>query len=202
MTGLGSQKIEALKEAIAHRRSLGLARLKPDAVDRHIIEQALEAANWAPSNGDTEPWRFTVFTGEARKKLGQVFGEAYTIQAKADGSFKESNVEAQMTRAMSAPVWISIGMEPGRKEDGSLKMEIDEEIMAVACAVQNLHLVCSAYGLIGMWHSMGISAHPHVAEFLGLKAPARLLGFFWCGWPNVEWPAGERGPVSEKVRWA
>ena len=34
-------------------------------VPRRVIERALEAANWAPTHGKTEPWRFAVFMGEA-----------------------------------------------------------------------------------------------------------------------------------------
>lgn len=190
---------QALLDAIAHRRSLGLARLGPEAVDREIIETMLEAANWAPSHEDTEPWRFTVFSGDGRAKLADLFGEAY--RADAGESFREDRYEANRARASHAPVWIALGVAPVLKEDGSLKMTEEEEIMAVACAVQNLHLVASAYGLAGMWHSKGTSVHPVVAEGLGLARPNRLLGMFFLGWPIVDWPAGERGPWEEKVTW-
>ena len=180
---------EALYNTILHRRSMGLSRLKPDAVDRALIEQMLEAANWAPSHGDTEPWRFTVFAGEGRAALAEIF----------EGAIGEP--EAARKRAFAAPVWISIGMAPARKEDGSPLMPVEEELMAVACAVQNLHLMASALGLAGMWHSKGPSVHPEVARGLGLEAPGRLLGFFMCGWPATDWLSSERRPLSEKVRW-
>ena len=180
---------ESIYGAILHRRSMGLSRLKPDAVDRTLIEQVLEAANWAPSHGDTEPWRFSVFAGEGRAKLAELF----------EGAMQEP--ESARKRAFAAPVWISIGMVPGRKADGSLQMSEEEELMAVACAVQNLHLMASALGLAGMWHSKGPSVHPEVARGLGLEAPDRLLGFFMCGWPAGDWLSSERRPLEEKVRW-
>ena len=160
----------------------------------------LEAANWAPSNGDTEPWRFTVFTGDSRIKLGEAFAEAYREDAGDD--FKQISFDTYKDRGTSAPLWISIGMTPKLNDDGSLYMSEDEEIMAVACAVQNMHLIATAAGLVGMWHSKGVSAHPKLAEFVGLSAPSRLLGFFWAGYPTVAWPEGERGPASDKVTWA
>jgi hypothetical protein len=40
-----------------------------------------------------------------------------------------------------------------------------------------------------------------VAKAAGLEPPSRLLGFLFLGWPNVSWPAGERRPIQEKVRW-
>ncbi|MGV3618666.1 MAG: nitroreductase family protein [Fimbriimonas sp.] len=196
---LPKERAEALLQAIAHRRSLGLSRLRPHPVDHALIERMLQAANWAPSHEDTEPWRFTVFSGAGRLQLADLFGEAY--RADAGDAFREDRCEAHRGRAMNAPVWISIGVLPKLREDGTLQMREEEELMAVACAVQNLHLAASAFGLAGMWHSKGTSVHPVVAHALGLAPPARLLGFFFCGWPAVEWPAGERGAWEEKVTW-
>jgi nitroreductase len=199
---LSPEIVDALCTAIAHRRSLGIARLKPDAVDPSIIQRTLEAADWAPSHGDTEPWRFTVYTGESRAALGEAFAEAYRADAEQDGDFKENVYASQKERSQGSPVWISIGLEPALLPDGSLKMTMEEELMAVACAAQNLHLVAAAQGLAGMWLSKGVFRHPKVAEFVGLSPKGRLLGFFILGWPSIDWPAGERRPLSEKVRWA
>lgn len=185
---------ETLLDTISHRRSMGLSRLNPDPVSRDIVERMLQAANWAPSHKDTEPWRFTVFTGDGREKLAELFQAANRADQKDDN-------EGARKRAFAAPVWISISMVPVLNEDGSMKMTEEEELMAVAMSVQNLHLMACASGLAGMWHSKGISIHPAVAEGLGLEAPSRLLGFFMCGWPNCDWPEGERRPLVEKVRW-
>jgi nitroreductase len=201
-TSFDTEQIDTLCEAIAHRRSMGIARVhadKPVAPD--LVEKALKAADWAPSHNETEPWRFTVYTGESRRALGDAFAEAYRQDAGEDG-FKQVTFEANRDRAFGAPVWISIGMSPGLRPDGSLKMTEEDEVIAVGCAVQNLHLVANAMGLGGMWLSKGVFIHPHVAEFVGLKAPERLLGFFFLGWPAIPWPEGERRPLVEKVRWA
>ena len=199
---LPAASVDALCAAIAHRRSLGVARLKPDPVDPALLQRALEAADWAPSHGETEPWRFTVYTGESRRALGEAFAEAYRQEAELDGSFKPNAFEGQRERGWSAPVWISLGVAPALHPDGSRVMSEEEEVIAVACAVQNLHLVAAASGLAGMWLSKGVLTHPAVAAFAGLTPPGRLLGFLVLGWPNIPWPAGERRPLSEKVTWA
>lgn len=199
---LDKEQLDSLCEAIANRRSLGIARVHADKpVDRSLIEKALQAADWAPSHGETEPWRFTVYTGDSHLALGEAFAEAYRLDAGEEG-FKQATLEANRNRAVSAPVWISIGMEPARRSDGSLRMTEEDEVIAVGCAVQNLHLVANAMGLAGMWLSKGVFIHPHVARFVGLEPPSRLLGFFFLGWPAIPWPEGERRPLSEKVRWA
>jgi nitroreductase len=196
----GEQDPAAVLAAIKERRSMGLSRLRPDPVERELIERMLEAANWAPSNEDTEPWRFTVFTGDGREKLADLFEAAYREIISTDLRPRANDKDARK-RAFAAPVWISIGMSPGLKEDGSRVVDEDEELMAVASAVQNLHLVAQASGLAGMWHSKGTSVHPVVARGLGLEPPARLLGFFMCGWPAGDWNVGTRRPLSEKVAW-
>jgi nitroreductase len=202
MTDFTSEEIDNLCKAIAHRRSMGIARYQPDKpVDPCLIERMLRAADWAPSHKDTEPWRFTVFMGESRRALGEAFGEVYRLEV-GDEAFRQDSYEANCNKVWAAPVWIAIGMTPALRPDGTLRMREEEELMAVACAVQNLHIVASATGLAGMWHSKGQSVHPHIARFLGLEPPSRLLGFFYCGWPATPWPEGERRPLAEKVRWA
>ena len=198
-TELPPLNADALFAAILRRRSMGLSRLRPDPVDRQLIERMLEAANWAPSHGDTEPWRFTVFSGEGRDTLAELFAAAHW-EEQADSPPSRAQ-EGARKRAFAAPVWISIGMSPALREDGSLLMSEEEEVMAVACAMQNLHLMASALGLAGMWHSKGSSVSPIVARGLGLEPPARLLGFFMCGWPATDWLTGKRGPLSEKTHW-
>jgi len=190
--------VEGLLWAIGQRRSLGLSRLKPDSVDRHILEAMLEAANWGQSNGDTEPWRFAVFSGEGREKLAAFFQASETV---GNPEPQAEKLEGLRKRAFAAPVWIAIGVEPKVTESGDLEGDLVEERMAVATAVQNLHLVASALGLVGMWHSKGVSVDPEVAKQLGWNPPAELLGFFFCGWPSFDWPAGERGELSSRVQW-
>src|SRR3989442_13135136 len=70
---------QALYDVLKDRRSINLRDLLPDPIEPTSLEQMLEAANWAPSHGHTEPWRFTIFVGEARRTLGEVLAEAYRL---------------------------------------------------------------------------------------------------------------------------
>ncbi|HEY3281228.1 MAG TPA: nitroreductase [Armatimonadota bacterium] len=192
---------DALMAAIRGRRSFKLSQLRRDPVDPKLIGRVLEAANWAPSHGQTEPWRLTVFTGDARRDLGEAFAEAYRLQAEEAGDFSATAQEAQRDRVWEAPVWISVGVSPALKPDGSPRMPLEEETIAVGCALHNLHLMATALGLGGKWTTGAVVRHPSVARWLGLEPPARLLGFFYLGYPAVEWPEGKRRPLAEKVRW-
>ena len=52
-------------ELIRSRRSIFPKDLSGMPVPRHLLARGLEAANWAPTHGKTEPWRFVVFAGAA-----------------------------------------------------------------------------------------------------------------------------------------
>ena len=191
---------QAIIDAICSRRSFSLKTLSPEPIDLSAIQQMLESANWAPSHGHTEPWRFTVFAGEGRRALSDAFGVAYQLLT-PDHRYDPVAEQAQRDRVWQAPVWISLGMEPMLNEQGERKMPEWEELIAMGCAVQNAHLVASALGLGAKWTSNPISTHLHVARFLGLQPPARLLGFLYVGRPAAPSPTGTRRPLAEKVTW-
>lgn len=192
--------VRALVDAIRARRSVALKQLSPEPIGLDAIQLMLEAANWAPSHGQTEPWRFTVFAGDGRRGLSEAFGAAYR-QICAGGRCDPAAEQAQRDRVWQAPVWISLGMAPALDERGVPRMPEWEELIAVGSAVQNAHLIATALGLGCKWTSGAVATHPHVAAFVGLAPPARLLGFLYVGRPAIAWPAGTRRPLEEKVRW-
>jgi len=70
-------------EAVKTRRSI--RNFKNDVVQEGVIREILDAARWAPSWGNTQPWEFVVVTGE---KLDQ---------------FKKANQKLQMEGAAPQP---------------------------------------------------------------------------------------------------
>lgn len=187
-------------EATRLRRSFSLKDLSPEPIDLTTVQAMLEAANWAPSHGHTEPWRFTVYAGAARRALSQAFGEAYRLLTPPE-RYSAAGEQAQRDRVWQAPVWISIGLVPEFDAHGARRMPEWEELIAVGCAVHNAHLVAAAQGLGAKWTSGTVATHPHVAALVGLPPPARLLGFLYVGRPVGPWPTGARRPLADKVRW-
>jgi len=76
-----------------------------------------------------------------------------------------------------------------------------EDVEAVACAVQNIYLSVSAYGLGGYWTSGGVTYKEEAKLFFGLGEEDKLLGFFYIGHVAVPSPSAKRKPLEEKVRW-
>jgi nitroreductase len=185
---------QALLGLIRTRRSINQAFLRPDPVATHIIEEMLEAAMYAPSHGRTEPWRFTIFTGESRRALGETLAASYKLGAPEE-KYKPENETAQRERVWLAPVWMSIGLQP------SGKFPEWEEVAAVSCAVQNMNLVAASYGLGCYWTSGMVTLHENTVKFVGLESPAKTLVFLYIGYPKENYPASTQKDWREKVTW-
>lgn len=186
-----------IHDAIRLRRSLKPEQLRPDPVDRHLLEQLFEAANWAPSHGLTEPWRFIVFTGDARRGLAEAVVKTMSPEGQPPLSLDDPAAKGTIEKMLRVPVIVAIVCATSTNP----KIVEHEEIASTAMAIQNLHLTARALGLGGYWSSGKKAFDPRMAEFLGLTPPARCLGFFYVGWPAVEWPLGQRRPAAEKVTW-
>ena len=178
---------------IASRRSIYPKMYSGEPVSDHIVEQMLENANWAPTHKFTEPWRFRVFTGNGLERLADFQAKRY-LQRSGD-NFDERKYEKQKTSPLLASHVICIGMKRNK-----VVPEI-EEVMAVACAVQNMLLTAAAYGVGCYWSTGGTTFDAAAKGFFDLEEEDKLLGFLYLGTPGKTIPKGMRQPVEEKVTW-
>lgn len=187
---------EQVNQLIRQRRSTfpkQYATGKPVADE--IIWQMLENANMAPTHKLTEPWRFTVFTGEGLKTFANM--QAGVYKTTAGDSFAEDKYQKLLTNPLTCSHIISIGMK--RHADKNIP-EI-EEVAAVACAVQNMYLTATAYNVGCYWTTGGVTYHEKAKTLFGLDAADKLLGFFYVGVIAVPSPESKRTPVEDKVTW-
>ena len=187
---------ETINHIITTRRTIKPKMMANRDIPLDILQQMLENANWAPTHGMTEPWRFSVFMGAAREKLASFLAETYKAITPVE-TFKPNKYEGMRENAMLAPAVIAIGM----KRQPSKKISELDEIQAVACAVQNMHLTATAHGLGGFWSTNIAAVSSEMAAYIGLDKEDRALGLFYVGYPKVDWPTGSRQPMEDKVRW-
>ena len=156
----------------------------------------LDAANWAPSHGHTEPWRFTVFTGNGRQKLADAFGEAYRKMTPAD-KFSEEGLRAASDRVWQAPVWIGVVMQP----DVNKPMPEWEDLIATGIAVHNMHSWLSVWDSVPNGAAAQFPSTTPSQNCWACTPLARQLGFIYVGKPQGEAPRAERKPLEHKVKW-
>ena len=187
---------ESVGTLIRTRRSIKPGQFDGRRIDDVIVREMLENANWAPTHGMTEPWRFFVFCDEVLNSLGRKLAEIYR-RVTPSGAFKPAKAEKLLQSAIRSSHVIAFAM----KRQESRRIPEIEEIQAVACAIQNLHLTATAYGVGGSWSSGKVICSDQFRDSLGLDVEDRVLGLFYLGFPAVPWPAGERSPIAEKVQW-
>lgn len=189
-------KVKLINEIIRNRRSVYPPQYSEEKIDEAIIQQILENANWAPTHGRTEPWRFTVFTGEGLQKLAEFQSDLYKKVTPPE-NYDDNKFLKLREKPLKASHVIAIGMK--RQAQGRIP-EI-EEIEAVACAVQNMALTATAYGIGSYWGSGGITYLEEAKPFFGLEPEDKLLGFFFLGHIAKASPEGSRKPIADKVTW-
>jgi len=139
--------------AMKERRSC--RRFSPEAVDERLIEQILEAGNWAPSPANQQPWEFIVIRSAAIKD--KVFEEGEMCKRKL---FERSGWKwldsYRIDFVKEAPVIIAVIGDP--KKSGA-DLFLDEGtgrgyLEACSAVVQNMMLAAYALGLGSLWFTV------------------------------------------------
>lgn len=186
-----------IDKLIANRRSVYPKDYTGALVSEGIIRQMLHNANWAPTHKLTEPWRFVVFTGAGLKQLADFQARCYEKVTRNDGTFRDDKYQSLLTKPMLSSHVIAVGM----KRDPKHSVPEIEEVGAVFCAVENMYLTATAYGVGCYFSTGGITSFEEAKSFFGLEKEDRLLGFMHVGMPKEAKAEGKRTPVENKVKW-
>jgi nitroreductase len=184
----------AVSALLRSRRSVFPATYTDKPVDRAIIEEMLENANWAPNHKKTEPWRFKVIRGAARQQLADQLSRIYRTTTSPD-AFSDKKFKKLSANPLKADTIIAICMQRDPEES----LPEWEELAAVAMAVQNMWLTATAYDLGSYWSSPGLVKH--LGEFLQLSEGERCYGLFYLAHHNCPEIKRERGSIANKVVW-
>src|SRR5258708_13229424 len=147
----------SVERTILDRRSIRRYTDRP--VAREALERILNAAIWAPSAHNRQPWRFAVVTPFAqRRDLALAMGERLRgdlTRDNAPSEMIEKDVKRSYARITGAPVVFVVSLtlaEMDRYPDA--KRSAAEHQMAVqstAMAVQNMLLAAQAKALAAAW---------------------------------------------------
>jgi nitroreductase len=188
--------LSEITDLIKDRRTIYPEQFSARKIHKEQVEHILNNAIWAPTHGNTQPWRFTVFMEESRQDLADFLGKLYLEETPVEKQ-NDMKLAKMITRPMKSSVAIAINMK--RDETGRIA-EI-EEIEAIACAVQNMHLTCTAYGIGGFWSTPKVISSLKMNEFLNLGEADKCLGIFYMGYPTEQWPKGQRKPIEYLTEW-
>jgi nitroreductase len=145
----------------------------------------LTAAARVPDHGKLFPWRFIVFEGDARNRMGELLVEALH-QTEPEAS--SERVAQERHRFLRAPV--VVGVISRVRE--AIAIPEWEQMLSAGAVCQNMLLAAHAMGYVGNWITEWYAYHPHVRNGLSLKYGERVAGFLYFGKPAV--------PLEERVR--
>jgi F420 biosynthesis protein FbiB-like protein len=185
------------------RRSV--RRFRPDPIDPALIRSLLEAARWAPSPHNRQPWRFVVLQeAGSRRRLAQAMGERLRLERLADGTDAqavEADVSRSYARITGAPLAVLLCMsleQMDRYPDARRsRAERRMAVQGVAMAGQNLLLAAHAAGLGGCWICAPLFAPEVVRQVLELPEDWDPQGLVVLGWPAESPPERERMPLEQ-----
>ncbi|KNF07955.1 nitroreductase [Gottschalkia purinilytica] len=186
-------------EAILKRRTI--RKYKKDEVPTEKIKKTLEAANWAPSNGNSQPWEFIVTKGEYVDKVCNIFynwAKDYIPNAPYIPTEKKAGMLEYAKDFGGAPNHIIVTYEV---YDDEIKTE--ESLMAASAAIQNLTLSAYEEGLGTVWIAGHVAHEEETRKTLNIPENRKIAGIIPIGYPDMDPPAPPRvdPELKEKVKW-
>jgi nitroreductase len=187
----------ALETIIRQRRSIKPADMNGKTIDQTLIQRLFELADWAPTHGRTEPWRFVVYAGAAKTQFCLDHAELYK-QHTSEEKFHQGKYEKLQQQGDTVSHIVVAYM---KRTIGHTVPAI-EETAAVAAAVENFLLGASALGIAALWSTGGMTHHPGMKTYLGLNEEDLVLGLLMLGYTDKILSEGKRNiPLEEKITW-
>jgi len=184
-----------ISEIIKIRRATPPRFLAKTEVSKDTIQNLLENANWAPNHKNTEPWRFKVYTGEAKQILANEIYSFLREKLEIGESINLQKTEKFKNGLERVPVAIAIVLQ----RDEADRIPEWEEIAAVSMAVQNMWLTATSLNLGAFWATPGFL--PMLNNILKLEKGQKSLGFLYVGEIALDYPSQGRGDIVDKVEW-
>ncbi len=164
-------KADQLLEIIKKRRSV--RKFKNQEVSREIIDKSLEAARWAPSGLNNQPWKFTVLSGQAKDSLATYTKYSLVI--------KEANK------------LILVFLNKERLYN------YQKDLMAVGAAIQNIILYLWSAGVGTCWLGEILNKAEDVQKKLKTDPQLELAAVIAVGLSTGTNPSRSRLPLEQLI---
>jgi F420 biosynthesis protein FbiB-like protein len=193
-------------DAIQHRRSI--RRYRRERVPREVIQGILEAAMWAPSAHNRQPWRFAVIERQSQKEfLAREMGARLRGDLRADGvpeAVIEQDAGRSYERITAAPLLIAICLSmadmDSYPDERRSRAEYLMAVQSAAMAGQNLLLAAHDAGLGACWMCAPLFCPDVVRSALDLPDDWQPQALLTVGYP-AERREKTREPIETKVVW-
>lgn len=181
-----TQELRDFAETLRGRRTIELFLQTP--VPMRLVNEAIDAASWAPNHHVTEPWYFYILGGKTKEQCLDLCKEIVTAKkGEKAADFKRQSWSEK-------PGWLVVTCD--RSDDELLQKE---DYAACCAAVQNLMLYLWKAGVGSKWTTGDITRDSRFFDILGIdEAESFVVGLIWYGYPKLT-PAQSRKQVDEVI---
>ncbi|MBB2794724.1 UNVERIFIED_ORG: nitroreductase [Rhizobium pisi] len=183
-----------LIDYLAVRRSIPAFQMCEPGPEKAEIEEILRLASRVPDHGKIAPWRFIVYRGQDRVRLGEALLKL-ALETKPDLS--EEMIQVERTRFTRAPVVVAVVSKAGPH----IKIPEWEQLMSAGALCLNVILSANAHGYVANWLTEWFAYDERAYALLGVGSDERVAGFIHIGsttFPAIERPRPE---LADTVTW-
>jgi nitroreductase len=198
-----------LDEAMSTLRAV--RKLRPDPIPPDVLDRVLQAAAWAPSGGNQQPWRLVVVQDpELKRGLAELYAPEWArfavgYQQRAEGLEPEQRAAMERTVAAGdhlaahmaeAPALLVFCFDQRQMAITDAKLDRVSVIggASIYLAVQNLMLACVAEGLGCVLTTLHCLREPEVKALLGIRDPWGTAALIPVGYPVGK----GHGPITRR----
>ena len=176
-------------DLLLSRRSGSAKAMTGPGPSKKQLADILQAGARAPDHGKLFPWRFIVFEGNGRERMGDILAEVMEAEGERD-----KQVEEERSRFLRAPLVIGV-ISHARELH---KIPVWEQELSAGAVCQNILIAATACGFVANWLTEWYAFHPVVKEKMGLKPGERVAGFIYIGKAKDELEERPR-PEMDKI---
>jgi nitroreductase len=162
-------------QLLLSRRSGSAKAMTGPGPDAKQLRRILAAGARAPDHGKLFPWRFIVFEGEGRARMGDVLAEV--VAGERDSS--PERIETERKRFLRAPTVIAV-VSRVREQ---IPIPVWEQQLSAGAVCMSMVMAAHAQGFVANWITEWPAYHPKVLEKIGLKPGERIAGYIYIGQP-------------------
>lgn len=184
----------ALKHYLETRRSIPAYQMREPGPKQAELEDILRLASRVPDHGKLAPWRFVVYRGAERVRIGE---ELLALRIAVEPGLSPELIEVERTRFTRAPVVVAVIS----KAASHVKIPEWEQVMSAGALCLNMLFAANALGYVANWLTEWFAFDDRAFPLLGVKPGEKVAGFIHIGstdFPVVERP---RPDLSETVTW-
>jgi F420 biosynthesis protein FbiB-like protein len=188
-------------DAIRQRRSIRKYTQRP--VPPEAIREILNAAKWAPSAHNAQPWQFIILTEtQQKRRLAEAMANNWLQDLRKDGETQENRVKLindSVECFTNAPVLVvacltMIDMLRYPDEERQ-KCEHDLAVQSLSAAIQNMLLTAHAKQLGACWYCAPIFCKTSVRQTLRIPKDAEPQALITIGYPAEKPNPPHRKPL-------